>query len=68
MDKPQATIGYDLLYQLMHFEALTWSPVRLTITLPIMMRRAGQSEAAWGAIDAITDLLCERRQINLWLL
>jgi hypothetical protein len=53
----QVRTNYDRLYETTRNEALTWSTIRLALSLDLLMHRGVQSEDWWGAIDAITDLL-----------
>jgi hypothetical protein len=57
MDNRPAASRYDRLYDATRANAFGWSSARLAIALPLMMRRGEKSESAWGAIDAIADLL-----------
>lgn len=49
--------NYDRAYAATRREAHSWSALRLTVMLKLTISKPDQSEANWGAFDAIADLL-----------
>lgn len=57
MPQVRPATDYDRIYALTRLGAQSWSPNRLALTLNILLKRHLQTEANWGGVDAIADLL-----------
>lgn len=49
--------NYERAYVATRLEAQSWSTLRLTVMLKLMISKPDKSEANWGAFDAIADLM-----------